>query len=178
MSDLDRLHQCLAPPRLKEITRFREVGVSPEALSAPELPARADVVFHDDRPLFDFADDAGDGRAVAGFIFLARDDEGDPCDLVAWSPQAKRIAAWYGVAPLLGTDMLYAPRLDPEGALQVFEEPLALGDRRTPVRRHRLATIRRAQSMTSKTSRFEANSASNDPGGALTQPKRKQNRRT
>jgi hypothetical protein len=127
MSDLNRFHQRLAPPRLKEITRFREVGVSPEALSAPELPARADVVFHDDRPLFDFADDAGDGSAVAGFIFLARDDEGDPCDLVAWSPQAKRIAAWYGVAPLLGTDMLYAPRLDPEGALQVFEEPLALG---------------------------------------------------
>jgi hypothetical protein len=58
MSDLERLHQCLAPPRLNEIKRFREVGVSPEALSAPELPARADVVFHDDRPLFDFADDA------------------------------------------------------------------------------------------------------------------------
>jgi hypothetical protein len=57
MSDLDRLHQCLAPPRLKEIKRFREVGVSPEALSAPELPARADVVFHDDRPLFDFVDE-------------------------------------------------------------------------------------------------------------------------
>jgi hypothetical protein len=125
MSDLDRLHQRLAPPRLNEIKRFREVGVSPEALSSPELPARADVVFHDDRPLFDFVDEIGDGGAIAGFIFLARDDEGDPCDLVAWSPQAKRIAAWYGVAPLLGTDMLYAPRLDPEGALQVFEEPLA-----------------------------------------------------
>jgi hypothetical protein len=125
MSDLNRFHQRLAPPRLNEIKRFREPAVSPEALSAPELPARADVVFHDERPLFDFADDAGDGSAVAGFIFLARDDEGDPCDLVAWSPQAKRIAAWYGVAPLLGTDMLYAPRLDPEGALQVFEEPLA-----------------------------------------------------
>jgi hypothetical protein len=58
MSDLNRFHQRLAPPRLNEIKRFREVGVSPEALSAPELPARADVVFHDDRPLFDFADDA------------------------------------------------------------------------------------------------------------------------
>ena len=67
----------------------------------------------------------GDGGAVAGFIFLARDDEGDPYDLVAWSPQANRIGAWYGAAPLLGADMLYAPRLDPEGAFQVFEEPLA-----------------------------------------------------
>ena len=38
MSDLDRLHQRLAPPRLNEIKRFREVGVSPEALSSPELP--------------------------------------------------------------------------------------------------------------------------------------------
>ena len=33
MSDLDRLHQRLAPPRLNEIKRFREVGVSPEALT-------------------------------------------------------------------------------------------------------------------------------------------------
>jgi hypothetical protein len=72
MSDLNRFHQRLAPPRQNEIKRFREVGVSPEALSSPELPARADVVFHDDRPLFDFVDEGGDGGAVAGFIFLAR----------------------------------------------------------------------------------------------------------
>ena len=69
MSDLDRLHQRLAPPRLNEIKRFREVGVSPEALSSPELPARADVVFHDDRPLFDLSTRSETGAQSRGSSF-------------------------------------------------------------------------------------------------------------
>ena len=60
-------------------------GVSVDALVEPELPAFSEVTFNDGHT-FDFAEEGGDGA----IIFLARDEEGDPCDLVAWSPRRSR----------------------------------------------------------------------------------------
>ena len=92
MTDFPNFYIHIAPPKPDVIRFLRGQGVSIDALAEPELPAFAEVSFHEGQPLFDFAD--GDGA----LIFLARDEEGDPCDLVAWSAK-KRLAAWYGDAP-------------------------------------------------------------------------------
>ncbi len=118
MTDFPNFYIHIAPPKPDVIRFLRGQGVSIDALAEPELPAFAEVSFHEGQPLFDFAD--GDGA----LIFLARDEEGDPCDLVAWSAKKNRLAAWYGDAPLLGAEAIYAPRLDPENALKVHETAL------------------------------------------------------
>jgi len=118
---LTRNHQLLMPPRLDWLKRLRERGVSVDALCEPELPAQAQVVMRDS--VFDFADECDDA-AVDAVIFLARDEFGDPADLVAWDPRGNRIAGWYGAAPLLGAENIFGPRLDPEQALRVDESPL------------------------------------------------------
>jgi hypothetical protein len=122
--EVESLHKRLAPPPLDVIRRLRAEGVSPDALAEPELPALADVVFHDARPFFDFVEETGDEGAVPAIVFLARDEEGEPADLVAWAPQEQRLAAWFGASPLLGAEYLWAPRLTKEQALAVFESPL------------------------------------------------------
>ena len=96
-------------------------GVPSSAL-AYDIPARAEVLFFPDRPLFDFAADIGDEGAVAALMFLALDQLGEPIDLVAWSPKPHRLAAWYGAA-LLGSEQIWGPRLANEGALAVYEDP-------------------------------------------------------
>ena len=101
---------------------IKELGVSVDALCEPELPAQAQVVMHDGF-VFDFADEA-DEQPVDAMIFLARDGLGYPSDVVAWEPKLNRMASWWGNAPLLGMDELYAPRLDAERALQIHETPL------------------------------------------------------
>lgn len=120
--DLERDHQLLLPPRLDWLKRLRELGVSIDALCEPELPAQAQVVMHRGA-VFDFADEA-DETKVDAVIFLARDELGDPSDLVAWDPRLDRMAGWYGAAPLLGAENIFSPRLDLERALQVDETPL------------------------------------------------------
>jgi hypothetical protein len=122
--EAERRHRLLMPPSLAEIKRFREKGVSVDGLCQPELLARAEVAFSLDCAIFDFVADVGGERGVAAFIFLARDDQGEPCDLVAWAPQVKRLAGWYGSATALGAENIYAPRFDPDRALQVHETPL------------------------------------------------------
>jgi hypothetical protein len=111
-----------------EFRRFLDRGVPSPALVYPELPARARVVFFADRPVFDFVEDLEDEgeqeRAAAAFIFLARDELGDPCDLVAWEPVSARVAAWYGRPSLLGLENLWTPRIAYDGALVIFETPL------------------------------------------------------
>ena len=130
MSDLDRLHQCLAPPRLNEIKRFREVGVSPEALSAPELPARADVVFHDDRHVYQ------GGQAIVGAVSTQRaeggvaDERGNQADgaidarAIAFAPGA----ALFG--PDADRDALPEGRVDGQEALP--DARRGKGQRRAP----------------------------------------------
>jgi hypothetical protein len=54
-------------------------------------------------------------------VFLARDREGKPADLVAWSRDG-RISAWLGAAAMLGEDYLSGPRL--EDGLRVSAGPL------------------------------------------------------
>jgi hypothetical protein len=119
----DRFHH-LPSLRWSEFDRFLKSGVPARALVYPELPARARVALFPDRPLFDFAEDAGDDGAAPAFVFLARDEFGDACDLVAWAPGQVRVAAWFGRASILGLESLRAPRLKHEGALPVCETPL------------------------------------------------------
>jgi hypothetical protein len=109
---VEGLHKRLYPPTPHVIRFLRGRGISVDALAEPELPALSDVVFHGDRPVFfDFTDEAGCEGAFPALIFLARDELGEPCDLVAWSRKKNRLAAWYGAASLLGAETLFAPRL-------------------------------------------------------------------
>jgi hypothetical protein len=104
---------------------FLRQGVPSPALVYPEMPRRARVILYDDRPVFDFADDVGDDDAgVDAMIFLARDDLGGPCDLVAWTFGRRKLASWYSAAALLGAEDIRVPRLTPEGALPVHRTPL------------------------------------------------------
>ena len=100
---------------LGEIRRFREKGVSVDALCEPELLARAEVAFFPDIMIFDFSLKSAGSVGSSAFIFLARDDQGEPCDLVAWAPQAKLLAAWYGNAALLGAESVYTHNSTPSG---------------------------------------------------------------
>jgi hypothetical protein len=110
--------------RWAEFDRFLKSGVPARALIYPDLPARARVVLFPDQPLFDFAEDVGEDGATPAFVFVARDEFGDACDLVAWAPSEARVAAWLGRASMLGLESLWAPRLMHEGALPVCETPL------------------------------------------------------
>jgi hypothetical protein len=113
----------LTPLLWPEFQRLMGEGVPAAALIWPDLPARESVVFHNNRPLFDFAVD-GDEGAVSALIFLAYDKFSEPADLVAWDPQQEGIGAWFGAVALLGEESLWEPRLTKEGALSVFESPL------------------------------------------------------
>jgi hypothetical protein len=117
------VHRLLPPIKLAWIQRLRALGVSAQSLAEPELPACEDVVLIDGH-FFDFADEAHGGQSSESMLFLARDDLGDPRDIVAWEPRAKRVAGWWGTLPLLGMEQLLAPRLDRHGALRVFADPL------------------------------------------------------
>jgi len=98
-------------------------GVPPQALIHPELPKYARVVFHENLPYFDFADDVGeDGRDA--LVFLARNDLAEPCDMVAWTLSLKRLASWYGAAAILGADDILAPRMISPGVLMVHRTPV------------------------------------------------------
>jgi hypothetical protein len=111
----------LPPIGVAWLKRLKQLGVSVDALCEPELPAQARVVMHGDT--FEFATDDPGERAVEALVFLARQDEGEPADLVAWSPKSDRLASWWGI-PMLGMECLGEPRIDPDGALAVFTDPL------------------------------------------------------
>ena len=102
--DVEERFDRLPSLRWSEFDRFLKSGVPARALVYPELPARARVVLFPDRPLFDFAEDVGDDGAAPAFVFLARDEFGDACDLVAWAPGEARVAAWLGRASMLGLE--------------------------------------------------------------------------
>jgi hypothetical protein len=119
----ERRNRLQPPPPLAWLKRLTEMGVSLDSLAEPELPTSGHVVFLDDN-IFDFADETHGGSASEAMLLLARDEFGEPADIVAWKPKAQRLAAWYGNAPLLGMEQLQAPRLDSNGALKVFADPL------------------------------------------------------
>ncbi len=98
-------------------------GVPSSALVHPETPRRASVVFHTDQPLFDFAEDTGDDKCEA-LVVLARDDMGEPADLVAWSCRLQKLAGLFGSMSMLGADDVLAPRLNAELALPIHRTAL------------------------------------------------------
>ena len=65
---------------------------------------------------FEFLEDG-----VRAVIILARDEDGEPIDLVAWLPNEGWFAPWLGTVPLLGMQELAAPRLNTP--LPVYLEP-------------------------------------------------------
>jgi hypothetical protein len=44
--------------------------------------------------------------AISAFLFLARDEGGEPADLV-WAPRENRLAAWFDPVGLLGAEDLW-----------------------------------------------------------------------
>ncbi len=69
---------------------------------------------------------------VGAFVAIARDDMGDPADLIAYEPKAGWTAPWLGAVPLLGLHDLLAQRDD--GPLRVHRGMLEwLKDNRTGV---------------------------------------------
>jgi hypothetical protein len=124
-SEIEERFATLKTLNWGEFQRFLNYGVSSRALVYPELPARARVVFEPRARFFDFADERGDDSAAKpAFIFIARDEFSEACDLIAWEPSSGRLAPWYGRARILGAENLYAPRILNEGALPVCETPL------------------------------------------------------
>jgi hypothetical protein len=71
--EIEQRYQLLPPISPAWLKRFKELGVSVDALCEPELPGQAQVILHDG--FFDFAEEA-DGTPVGAVIFLARDEEG------------------------------------------------------------------------------------------------------
>jgi hypothetical protein len=137
----DRFHR-LSSVRWSEFDRFMKSGVPARSLVYPELPARARVVLFPDRPLFDFAEDVGEDGAAPAFVFLARSEFREVCDLVAWVPDEARAADWLGRASMLGLESLWAPRIVYDGALVVHETPREMDSIRTARRRRCRASTR------------------------------------
>jgi hypothetical protein len=108
----------LPPIGVAWLLRLKELGISVDALSEPELPVQAKVVLRGDTFEFD------DGKLASdALVFLVRDDNGEPADFVAWAPKSDRLSSWWGI-PMLGMKFLSEPRLDPDGALAVFTDPI------------------------------------------------------
>jgi hypothetical protein len=56
--------------------------------------------------------------------FLVLDQHREPIDIVAWAPARNRLGSWLGRAWALGQEQTFRPRLDPDGALPVWRDPL------------------------------------------------------
>jgi hypothetical protein len=111
----------LPPIPVAWIKRLKSLGVSVDALCEPELPAFASIVLHGD--CFEFSEDDPGEQATEAMLFLAHNDVGEPADIVAWLPKSDRLASWWSI-PALGMEALGEPRLDPDGALPVFTDPV------------------------------------------------------
>ena len=74
---------------------------------------------------FGFRDEDGAGA----FVFVARDEDGEPADLVAWEPRTNWVAPLNGWVALLGQHEVLAPRMG--GPLAVHRDALGWlrGDR-------------------------------------------------
>src|SRR5690348_11533834 len=59
-------------PSISAISWLGAQGVHPDALSLPDLPCVASIVFRDHAPLFDFADEAAEEPMTKALIFLER----------------------------------------------------------------------------------------------------------
>jgi hypothetical protein len=104
--------------------------VPASALFYPEMPKRARIVHQEGAATFDWAKDLGEEGDDA-LVFLARDDLGEPADLVAWTVRPARLARLWGAVSLLGAETLIGPRICDQGALPVHRSALGWlrGDR-------------------------------------------------
>jgi hypothetical protein len=116
--EIQRAYQLMMPISLAWLKRLKELGVSVDGLCEPHLPVQAKIALHGD--CFDF--DGGE-QATDALVFLGHDDRGEPADFVAWTPASDRLASYWGI-PMLGMERLGEPRIDPDGALEVFTEPV------------------------------------------------------
>ena len=91
-------------------------GVPECVLASQDAPAFAQVWFDQDG-LFEL-----DLEGKGALIFLVRDADGPPTDLVAWRPNAGTLGTWLGRAAILGNP--YGPRLRADSALPVWRSPL------------------------------------------------------
>jgi hypothetical protein len=121
--DASRHYAILPELTWEAFSWFLGKRVPSASLIYPETPRRARVSVHGGEPFFDFAENDGEDGEDA-IIFLARDDEGSPSDLIAWTRLSRRLAAHWGAVSVLGADDVIAPRLTPEGALLVHRTPL------------------------------------------------------
>jgi hypothetical protein len=121
--DSERRYGALPELTWEAYSWFLAKGISPAALIHPETLRRTRVSVHKDDPFFDFVDNDGEDGEDA-LIFLARDDEGFPSDLIAWTCGSRRLSAHWGAVSVLGADDIFAPRLTPERALLVHRTPL------------------------------------------------------
>ncbi len=95
-------------------------GVSQSATVEPDPVMAAPIVVSG--KYFDIA--AADEDATRAILVLAR-DRFNPIDVVAWQPKAGKVFTMWSRACMLGEDELYQPRLETNGGLRVFREPLA-----------------------------------------------------
>jgi hypothetical protein len=128
--EIEKRYRLLPCISLSWIKRLKALGVTVDALCEPDFPASGHVVFFDGSR-FEFVADAHGGQAFEAMLLLALDEFGEVCDIVAYDPRRKLKAFWLGNAPLLGLEQVWLPRLDPQGALTVFADPVEwlLGDR-------------------------------------------------
>jgi hypothetical protein len=121
--EIEKRYQLLPCISLSWIKRLKALGVTVDALCEPDFPASGHVVFFDGSR-FEFVADAHGGEAFEAMLLLALDEFGEVCDIVAYDPRRKLNASWLGNAPLLGLEQVWLPRLDPQGALTVFADPV------------------------------------------------------
>jgi hypothetical protein len=117
--------ECPALPQ-KQIDRLLAAGVSEDALAFD--PDDYGFAIAADRVAFDgphFAFERHmrqpDDTCASALIFIARDECGDPADLVAW--RGGQLASWTTKARLLGQQHVFGPRVG-SPALAIHQSPL------------------------------------------------------
>jgi hypothetical protein len=117
--------ECPALPQ-KQIDRLLAAGISEDALAFD--PDDYGFAIAADRVAFDgphFAFERHlrqpDDSCTSALIFVARDECGDPADLVAW--RGEQLASWTTKARLLGQQHVLGPRIGSD-ALAIHPTPL------------------------------------------------------
>ena len=111
---LETWRDCLGSPDQAQINWLLDRGIPPSALALDQgfngfTISIAAVVFDGDR--FDLGDDRPGEESQTALVFVARDQWGEPVDLVAWAPRFDLVATYLGAIGLLGEQAVLEPRL-------------------------------------------------------------------